>query len=599
MNEDYTFVVRPYLDEFEVFYKNQLKSVWEYNLRFPPLKDYKDIPRMGTLHEGIPSRIFDAAYVIVDISLGLPNVYWEYAYALALGKPILLFRKNKNYYEENKRMLQAILPPNAHEYIDSIIERYFKIPSDVSGVLYESYDDEFLCGRKMDNVKNLIRKAEAAFDQAYERPTQICWLRPFQFEKYLERRNEKEEITLYYHYDDHKNSPRILRMLLEKIKGEINHILFYFTVNPISYDLFRKVITDHPDVGITPLKCNWKFILIENNFGYFSPEGEKFLFAKNSLLRESIRDLRSQLLDSKVSVESIEMLKHMIKMQRQIGLEDVVTLKNHGFAFDEHSKLWIVGPNEVLKYVSNEKDAIRLCGKLQNQISIHFAKFATDYLKDTNYIIAFWPLNEESVKLAIEDGSPIRKWVEELNRWVEEPEKKGTKGNKRLIDRFFVIPREKGELVGDSYRLKDDDYKQLVIKFFKTGFNIDNCTYRENLYIVFDLDEVVRAIFSKNESKILRQNAILFSKDTPTAKEFRGVLQFETPIFLDRVSSKILNFRYWKLPKDFSLLNEEIADLVREIIEIKEAKSERRKVLWHNCLAIISVDQFLKDLCET
>jgi len=141
-NDDYTFVIRPWGPEFEDFYDG-LKKVWKEKWKFPEMLDSEDLMACyPTLYDAIPDQISHAAYVVADISLGLPNVYWEYGYALALGKPVLLFYKDKS--ELKKRLQEFVggtLPACDGSYVNKIIARHFTIASDIAGVINYDYTD--------------------------------------------------------------------------------------------------------------------------------------------------------------------------------------------------------------------------------------------------------------------------------------------------------------------------------------------------------------------------------------------------------------------------------------------------------------------------
>lgn len=606
MPEDYTFVIRPWAPAFKKFY-NTLKPVWR-NLNFPKLVDFDEVPKGPTLYDGIRARIHGASYVITDISLGLANIYWEYAYALALGKPILLCRteggkligESRALFSKLEDVLRKSFEANASELITGIIGRHFNIASDVAGTLYHSYQpNDFKGTRKRAKIISLKRKADEAFVEAYKRQ-QISVLTPSQLEKYLEIEAEGKtnHLLLYYRCDRHDNTLQIANIPLGRIleaKAQIDRLVFHFDEEPINEKLFRNLIASYDEIGVTHLKYNWKFVIVGKDYGFFSPNGKDVIFCRHRSLQDSIGKIRSDLSESVVSVESVEMLKQMVKMQEQIGLKDVRSLQDNGFVFDDYSELWVVGPTDILNYISNTNDANSLCGVLQDQISDHFAQFAMDYLNEANYILAFWPLTEEGINLAFGNKPPIEWWIKKLNSWARNKEKQG---NNHSIDRFFVIPRSHCELMGNQYSLKDNGYRKLLKDFFAEGFKIDNCTYRKNVFVIFDVPQVAKSIFDR-ESAILKQNAILFSRDKYRAEKYRGVLQFEEPIELERVGSRILNFRYWKLPKDIDSRNGRIHRLLIEIRKIKKALVRVPKALRTDCPAIIRVDQFLKDYLGT
>lgn len=598
--QDYTFIVRPWKDKYRSFYKSRLKTIWTELKGFPPLKAFDDFDDVGsdTLYDAIRAKIFGAAFVVVDISLGLPNVYWEYGYALALSKPVLLLRKDEHTYKRNlKRIVEAAKVYRSQD-LDSIIDRFFSIPSDVGGVIYQTYDDKKFKSTDAVLLEDLLKKTNAALKQAYDRP-QLSELREFQFRKYLEfdAQNRNTPVVLYFYYCDHESSPKTwdwLNKCLDSAKLKPDHIVFHFEKEPIHDEVFHKFVTQHPDAAITPLRYNWKFILIQDSSAYFS-DGLRYFLSKGGSFRDSIAKLRLLLLDSRVSLECSQMLKHMIRIQNQLGFEDVQLLEKDGFSFDSSSKLWITGPDELLDYVSSKEDARNLCNQLQNHISDHFQRFAAEYLNQAKYVAAFWPLNPESMDLALRAGSAIREWIDVLNKWALNAL---SNGEQRPTDRFFVIPRNEGLLDINGYRLRRKNYKTKIIKFFKDGFRIQKCSYRERVFVIFDLDPVMKSIFGR-DSQILRQNAILFSREAYTEEKFRGVLQFEEPIELKKAERKVLNFRYWKIPENYGhLRSERLTDLLREMKAIKKALDDGRKVHLRECQAIIGIKDFLRDVCK-
>lgn len=610
-NDDYTFVIRPWNPEFKGFYDN-LKKVWKEKWNFPEMLDSEDLmAHYPTFYDTIPDQISHAAYVVADISLGLPNVYWEYGYALALGKPILLFYKDKSKLKEKfKKYVEVALPSCNALDINRVIARHFTIASDIAGVIYYDYTNLDLSDAS--SLQTLKKRAKSALECVYRRE-QISILRQFQFEQYLQL--GKGKMTCYCLYDDHIKSFKTLEKLLQKMKEngrEVGRIIFHFCVKPLDYDQFRRLFSQDFEVGITPIELSWKYMLIDNDLGYFSPDGEKTIFFRHRSLKESISRLRSYLLDSTVSTASHEIFIHAVQMQKQFGFEDAHTLRNDGFAFDEHSKLWIVGPREVLSYIAQPDGVENLCNKIQRQITNHFAKFARDYLSETEYIVAFWPLNEESFSFVLgpqeaeQADNPVKWWLKELNDWVEKKHKPEEREHPP-IDRFLVIPANKGKLYDGKYELTDASYKKRVVDFFHKGFEWDECKYQDRVFVTFDLPEVVNAIFTTKNPEILRQNAILFSKDKLKSQDlsepFSGILQFETsvPVVGSKASStssdgpRILNLRYRKLPKEIPPDSDVAARLANQIIEIRKALNSKTKALRHDCLAIITAKKFLSD----
>ncbi len=90
----YCFVLMSYHEEY-TFYEKLRKIVSEVT-GFECIRA-DDLPGAGAdLREKIHRAIRNAVFVICDVSAPRPNIYYEYGYAAACGKPVLLLAKEKS-----------------------------------------------------------------------------------------------------------------------------------------------------------------------------------------------------------------------------------------------------------------------------------------------------------------------------------------------------------------------------------------------------------------------------------------------------------------------------------------------------------------------
>ena len=318
----------------------------------------------------------------------------------------------------------------------------------------------------------------------------------------------------------------------------------------------------------------------------------------------ALQALYSNLLASSVIVGCPKMLGKAAVMRTQFGLEDIKTLNEQGFAFDNSSLLWITHPEVVLNHVSEGQHAQTLCELLQNEIAGNFESFAESYLEETSYVMAFWPLNEESMRLASDANSPISRWIVYLDKWIK---RKIQKGLRHPIDRFFIVPSGRGIIENNRYKLAGEspqaisDYVGQVRDFFHHSFKIEQCCYRKNVFVIFETEDVCRALIDRTKMKLLRENTVLFSKKEfdKIEEDLTGVLQFQDTIDLKNAPPrKIMQFRYLKLQDVGSSMSNRTRQSINEIKRIRKALAGRRPrvKLIENCPAIISIDRFLSEV---
>ena len=380
----------------------------------------------------------------------------------------------------------------------------------------------------------------------------------------------------------------------------LDHLIFNFQGQSKQvFDALWLLINEYADVRVTPLRLDCKYILTNGTVAFVSPDGHVVYFSRGGT--NAIQALNDHLSGSGVVVGCRKMLAHAVKMESQLGQRDVVDLNKEGFTFDSCSRLWITHPKEMLRHISSPKDAKDLCEDLHKKVTDKFERFADLYLRQTFYIMAFWPLDEESVAWANAPDSSVRKWIKLLNRWVKN---KKNDGIKRPIDRVFVVPEKWACFSEGGYELKDNtgDYKKMLINFFKDIFQIDRCEYRGNVKVIFNMKAVRNALFETNTSNLLRengQNAILFSKKRfEKLNNFVGVLQFEDTYELPKVSEhKVMNLRYLTLnPARFGQSNTS-DQFVEELKAIRKELGKPRKQIIEGVERpiMINVNDFLRD----
>lgn len=586
---DFTFLVIPWRGGYKKLYDafNKKWTRWGY----PRIMHFGKSPKYPYLGEGIKSRIQESSYVTVDITLGLPNVYWEYGYALACGKPVLVLRRNLG--AEANELLERVrklgLDQDQRKYLTELVKRHYEIAADIKGIQFGPTP-----GATSSKAPSGLRKqAKKCLDDSYGNPSQVSLLAKWQFTQYLERsRAEEDGSILYFRYRDHEQSPKQLSALLTQMGRRAKHLVLHFDKEPMEEcsSYFLNILDTHSDVGVTPLRYSWHYLLLFDGHGYFSPDGKNVLFVRHPQFVKKIGHLSKRLRETAVCVESFRMIVHCAKTQERVAIRDVRQLNKDGFTFDDESLLWTMGPRQLLSYVTEQEHALKLGEELKDKGTTYFAWFAKEFLwKYTKYVVAFWPLDEPSMQLARDLDTPTSSWVTELNSWAKWAKKKGLS---RPVDRFFVVPRDKAEIANGRYRIADD-YRKRVLEFFREGFRLGECAYPTNLYVVFNLESV----YGPELQELLCRNTVFFSRDRAGKQRRRGVLQYEKPEEGGKVP--VLNLRYRRIPKDYSLLDESTQAALSSIQQVLQDRAARTKVYGSDDIPkVLTIRQFLKSVCK-
>jgi len=561
-NNGYIFIVRPWAPKYENLYKN-VKKYWNNKIaeqeKLPRLLDFGDLPA-ETLFD-VRQKIIESEMVVVDLSLGLPNIYWEFACALDFGKPLILLRGDEAKSRENLMAIinaSDILENNQGE-LNKIVNRLFNIASDTNSYVYTSYNESVFTADDMNdekintfasNIKSLISKAvEISFKKE-----QTNWISKYAYKKYIDLdKNSDSEIFIYYQFADNEQSEYGFKELLSDIMDTENnneHITMAFYRDDFACNIspFQTCIENCGQVFYCSAKSKWKIIIKVNNHAYLSHDGQKYLFIRKNNFTEFLNQLEKNIREYSIPVCTVEMLEHAGLYRQIIAPEIASSFYTDGYAFDDCTELWTESSHAFLSKIEIREMAADFRAKVQESINDAFHKFATEYLKSTRYIIAFWPLIDESLEFRMDESGAVSRWINELDDWY----KKDT--DKKRIDRFFTIPGDKFIFNSQSdYEINDDEYKNELVDFFTNRFKINNCDYKDHIYIIFNdhKNQVWRGIGGFQKNVILDKNVILFSKEYYEQGNdnvvYDGILQDQKEIKISNTGEKILHLRYKRI----------------------------------------------------
>lgn len=554
-NEDYAFLVKPWSKSARRYYTTTFGSAFKGESKLP-LKPFEDVYNKPShvIYNSLQKVIEDSSFVVVDVTLGLPNVYWEYGYALAMGKPILLVRRRREDAQSLSKLDEFIsnMPASNKEgqqcktLLKDIAARYYGIPSDTQGVLYNDAPEKFTETSK----RSIGKVITQAFEQAYNRG-QTCSVSRTQFQKYLDCGDRKEPFLFYCSIDlNNRHVQDCISHLLEEVsligEKDVYLVLNFRGDKEFNYDQFKNVIMKCRSVRVTPRELSSDMVLLGEGVAYFFDDGQPIRFIRFGQDKHFTKRLCDSLLRSGIVVGCVRMLERAAEIQSSLGLKHVDMLNDDGFAFESFSGLSFADPQHVLTHVTVAKQCDALFDKLRSNDLKAFNAFTDLTLKDTQYVMAFWPLTDDSLKLA--EKKDVNEWLKRLDKWAQ----------KRLshigtpIHRFFVIPES--EFRGGHF--VNTRYLQKVIDFFNSKFRLEKCSYKRNVFIVFDTPDVRTRLFGRDDPKlILRQNAILFSNRRFSFRDiernvFNAIFQFESiPPVEHTINGKkrsLLTLRYLK-----------------------------------------------------
>ncbi|MBA7523418.1 hypothetical protein ES705_15545 [subsurface metagenome] len=555
---DYTFVIVPWQNMYRNRYKrNKFAHVWK-SLNLPELRDldHKDF-HGSILYEKLLYAVKNASIVIADISLGLPNVYWEMALAIAQNKPLILIRDKTGQTDDTeiKKKIEAF---QKDKFIADAIKKYYSQASDISGLLYKKLNKLV---NTDDQIKDLVyNKIITAFKEK-----QHSIITTFQFEKYLEYINKEERnYDLFITYTTNKD----LFDFLEKREDQLTNIdKLYINFNCeylIGEQSFKELIKEK-NLFITFTNLQYRYIIFSNsvpdNFSFFSYDGNQYFYDNiNSSYWQKIDE---ELQNNSYEIFSWKVLRHMFVLKKQLGLFDINNLKNNGFAFDKCSKLWIHEGNLALQYITEIDSGKEYRKIVEDEILENFYIFSEDYLEECEHIVAIWPLTEENILLA---GNPsVKRWIKRIETWKTDITSKS-----RKVERFFIIPEETIQ----------NSYAELQ-SFFIKDFNINKCSYLDDIYFLVSTNEKLTQIFIKSpgDVRLANENTILFSKnqfntilkhDNPQAN---GVLQTEDHIQIPGTGQRITNLRYCFVSENYRRYPR-TTELIDELNKLYEAKNK-------------------------
>lgn len=590
LDDEYLFLIRPWKKDYEEFYK-QLVSFWNNNtikVGYPKIED-ADSLHIQYLNTDLKKAIEDSSLVLIDISLGLPNVFWEFGIAIAAGKPVILLRKSKTDEKSSlKRVIKAAYDvlnrksdKKTLENIDKIVERTFEIPADIAGVVYNNYEID----KVEDTINKIINKYESAFKHACEM-YQVNFIRPLQFQNYFEQ-NKQQDRIVYFRYDNTRDVKLIekLTSFLDRISTNLNleNNFKYFILSikeengiddfHIDQSLIKSLIKNHQNIAITNQEIENKILIQLNDKAYFT-------FSENNIVYNCSEDnisflinLKTEFAKSFIRLESSYIFNHAYKLMNSYGKEDISEIHKSGFKFDSYSKLWIESPEVIIKQIKPYGCKTNIIKELQKKITEDFNNFAIQYIDDEiKYILAIWPLDEAGLELA---DTNVKNWIEKLNNWYE--------SGKGTIDRFFIIPYRAGQIIvkNKDWHFEDSQFKERFITFFKRDFELDKCKYPDRLFIIIKNSDILTRIFPHSRD-IINQNAILFSKSNRKDDLFRGILQCQEKIILpynlEDTGSFLLNFVFWKLSNNNYDTNSKVSRYLDQITALKNLVSNDAKI---------------------
>jgi hypothetical protein len=588
LQNDYIFLVRPFEKEYNLFYE-KLISHWNNNINDDYLKiEDAESLNVQNLYIGLREAIEESSIVIIDISLGLANVFWEYGIAVAAGKPLILLRNSKN---NEKLSLESVINDLNNKEIEKktkdkykkLIGRNFDIPADIKGLVYNSYDID-----KVEVCEQIIKKIyNSVFDHACEFP-QINFVTKVQFLKYLKLKRQRGGIV-YYRYDEIRDVDLIkdLIQLLDIISDGNNfqNDFSFFILNikedfPVDRNLVSDLITLHQNIVITNLELESKILIQLNKKAFFSFNKHHIIYSNNEDNILFLNNLKTVFSKTSIRLESLRIFDHAYGLMNNYGRENISEINDKGFKFDSYSATWIESPEMIIKKIKPYGCKTNIIKVLQEKITEKFDDFATQYIDDVKYILAIWPLDQAGLELV---DNNVKKWIINLNGWY--------KPELNTLDRFFIIPYNKDKIGVNReekiWYFKDETYKKQLTNFFENEFEYKKCNYKDRLFVIIKHPTIIGHIF-KGNSNIIGQNTILFSKEEKEVDNFRGILQCEDKIELKYIndeiivegannfeepSSFLLNFVYWKLSQNYHDTNSKVQNYLNQIKVLKNLVS--------------------------
>ncbi len=495
--EMYSFIIRPFRDDFDKFY-NLLEKKFIDN-GFPKFKDAKEYSSPVTVNKKVKNLIEEAEYIICDITLNNSNVLWELGYAEAKNKPcVLLLNISENYNGELKAIDKADI-----EGIDHI--RY---SCDQEGNNLTFIEEEKLKNLKNNVLENVLRQSESMLINKEEL-------------RYFITINKSDIDLLYLCLDD--ESPNVFDLLsIIEIKKLILHVNKPKALSRLlNIRESKAMLVSSTNVKITPLKMFADFLLISGDTLIFSINSDNhFWMLRKWNDPKNLTRVIDELNKYSLFVSTNFALRNVSKSLKYMSLNDLFDLKDNGLGFFDVSQYWFRTPEQILLDWQQD-DIHNSLSKIQDDINKHFYSFANEVLASGNikFVYSIWPLlNEESISL--EDNPQVNQWLGQLNNWAAK--------ENNFVYRFLIV---KGNF-SSSYSNNDFDYLNKIYAIIKKHFA--NCNYSHNIYIIIDDQKVIDEIFSgitEEEESFLRENSVLFLDSKISNSNCFGYLQQEDKLF--------------------------------------------------------------------
>jgi hypothetical protein len=555
---DITFLVSPY-KKTEVL-KNKFNPFLN-KLDLPLLEEIEYLSSDGEiLFAELLRNIQSSALVIVDVSLGLTNVYFEYGLARGLNKPIVLLFEKEGQESHITRILEKFKESGINdEIIDipSVIKRYFSLGNDLGGVIYTSFGE-----KDEAKLENKITSAiKNAFSRSFKIENQISELCVTQFIEYLKLVKTQREFLFYLNFEN--NETEILKFY-EVVQNniKIDHADFYIHFNsiPLKSNPFTSFIDGNIDrLFFTNFIFKYDIVVFFNDC-FFAIKGEKIIFERPKNVEE-INNALIGLKRKSIKVGSQSILKHLIEIKDVLSTKDFEYFNKNGFSFqyENNSRLCLKNDCYLRSKIDDKQVALSIKDKTEKIINRKFLHFSRKILENINTIIAIWPLSEQGINLFFEPS--VQEWVKEIENWAE--------NTTHFIFRVFTLEEYKinseGERDTGMFRIKDGK----IILNTSFSKNIDtilntfrDSNYSENIHIFFHTEDTHDHFFEGTDGvSIFEKNAILFASDfkeeiiTEVSNGVfvlkspqSGYIQIEEYLNIDSTNIAINNYRYYIIP---------------------------------------------------
>ncbi|OGU37027.1 MAG: hypothetical protein A2315_04980 [Ignavibacteria bacterium RIFOXYB2_FULL_35_12] len=616
-NAGQTFVIRPWTDNS--FISEEFRKKWEEELGLPQIDEYNYLLQGEPLYTELIEKISNASIIIIDLSWGLTNVYFEYGIALTLKKPIIIFNRNQ---EQNSNLLKTLLDEISKmkdelykDKFTEITKRYFGMGSDVAGII------------TLNNFSQLEKQVTKTIKSITKKP-QYSSINEFQLEEYLkvvQESKEYDKITLYFNYmandkivEDLYN--KYLEKLIENNQLTIDKCYVHFEIDliddntlansskeieiPIYEDFFKKLIyKDQFDFYLTIHNLKCRLLLIGKDFIFHFIDNGQYIFEKltNTNKTDSLRNILD---GSSVRVDTFTILKSLIKIKDHLNINNIKIIDKKGFSFYTYSGLWFTPQIDILNcFTSINSEVAKLKNIIDDHVTYNFEKFFFEYKEHVKLIIAVWPLSFSSISLGTNQN--VRNWISTSKIWYKKKTTEKTKEN--LIRRYFIVPPKYSILNLDEERIMIDisknenmEYLKLILRFFYDDFKYQECPYLDHCYVLLQSKELLIDIFGE-VSQIFDLNTILFSQnnyddlyhDNYYKLPSKGIIQTELPIPIDATQQEIFNLHYSFVSRNQNG-NLEIKKTVKHLMQLELYRLSPNKKF--DTFNFIPLELFLKTI---